>query len=99
MTELDPTQIIKDKDCIYFQGEKYQKVKELPRLKLENEGKFYVLSYNRKIYYRVEYPSATIWWVRTNPVVAQMDMVEDPETIRLLGDMWYSDVKMGKYDD
>ena len=25
-TELDPRQIIKDGDCIYFRGEKYQKV-------------------------------------------------------------------------
>jgi hypothetical protein len=99
MTELDPTQIIKDKDCIYFKGEKYQKVKELPRLKLENEGKFYVLSYNRKIYYRVEYPSTTVWWVRTDSVVPQMDIVEDPETIRLLGDMWFNDVKKGVIDE
>ncbi len=99
MTELDPTQIVLDNDVIYFRGEKYQKVKELPRLKLENEGKFYVLSYNGKVYYRVDYPSATVWWVRKNPIVAQMDMVEDAETIRLLGDMWFNDVKRGQYDD
>ena len=26
MTEIDPSLILKDKDCIYFHGEKYQKV-------------------------------------------------------------------------
>ena len=29
MLEIDPSLILKDKDCIYFHGEKYQKVKEL----------------------------------------------------------------------
>ena len=28
MTEIDPSLILKDKDCIYFHGEKYQKVEE-----------------------------------------------------------------------
>ncbi len=28
MTEIDPSLILKDKDCIYFHGEKYQKVTE-----------------------------------------------------------------------
>ena len=28
MTEIDPSLILKDKDCIYFHGEKYQKVVE-----------------------------------------------------------------------
>ena len=30
MTEIDPSLILKDKDCIYFHGEKYQKV-ETPK--------------------------------------------------------------------
>ena len=28
MTEIDPSLILKDGDCIYFHGEKYQKVVE-----------------------------------------------------------------------
>ena len=28
MTEIDPSLILKDGDCIYFHGEKYQKVEE-----------------------------------------------------------------------
>lgn len=28
MTEIDPTLILKDKDCIYYRGEKYQKVEK-----------------------------------------------------------------------
>lgn len=28
MTEIDPSQILLDKDCIYFRGVKYQKVEE-----------------------------------------------------------------------
>jgi hypothetical protein len=28
-----------------------------------------------------------------------MDIVEDPETIRLLGDMWFNDVKKGQVEE
>ena len=46
MTEIDPSLILKDKNCIYFHGEKYQKVEppksfydkvwELVRTKLDD---------------------------------------------------------------
>ncbi len=97
MTELDPTQIIKDKDCIYFQGEKYQKVKEPPRMYLENEGKFVIVTYNHKIYYRTETPATFVWWVVNYNTDNQrrLEVVSDAETERLLEGIYFNDVKRG----
>lgn len=101
MTELDPAHIIKDKDCIYYRGEKYQKVKEPPRMYFENEGVFQIVSYNGKIYYRTETSVTPIWWVVSYNTDNEriLEMVTDAETEELLEGIYFNDVRKGHYDD
>jgi hypothetical protein len=103
MTEIDPTHIIKDNDCIYYRGEKYQKVKEPPRMELERTGKVSIVFYDKKPYYRIEYGDEfhyTVWWRRTKQEdTSQLSMITDKETERLLEGMYFNDVKKGVVDE
>jgi hypothetical protein len=74
--------------------------KSQPRMTLKNSGKFEVISYNDKIYYRLEYPSAIFWYMRKeddNGAIL-LKKIADGETYRLLEGVWFNDVKKGKYD-
>ncbi len=73
--------------------------KSQPRMYLENSGKFEVVSYNGENYYRLEYPSAIIWYKKKKPNDGMMLVrITDGETYRLLEGVWFNDVKKGKYD-
>ncbi len=73
--------------------------KSQPRMYLENSGKFEVVSYNGENYYRLEYPSAIIWYKKKKPADGMMLVrITDGETYRLLEGVWFNDVKKGKYD-
>ncbi len=105
MNELDPTHIIKDKDCIYYRGEKYQKVKEPPRMYFENEGEFQIVSYNGQNYYRLEYDEENYSWFRAEYTIDGMmlcyvgDYTDGAELLQVLETLWINDVKRGQYDD
>jgi hypothetical protein len=75
--------------------------KSQPRMYLENSGKYEVVSYNGENYYRLEYPTANIWYKRKddNNGVTFLKQITDGETHRLLEGVWFNDVKKGKYDD
>jgi hypothetical protein len=73
--------------------------KSQPRMYLENSGKFEVVSYNDKIYYRLEYSTAIFWYKKKKPADGMMLVrITDGETHRLLEGVWFNDVKKGKYD-
>jgi hypothetical protein len=75
--------------------------KSQPRMYLENSGKFEVVSYNDKIYYRLEYSTAVVWYMRKeddNGAIL-LKQIADGETRRLLEGVWFNDVKKGKYTD
>jgi methionyl-tRNA formyltransferase len=74
--------------------------KSQPRMEFSFGGKFEVVSYNEMVYYRLEYPSAIIWYKKKKPNDGMMLVhITDGETHRLLEGVWFNDVKKGKYDD
>ena len=102
MTEIDISKVLIEGDYATIMGVKYKRVEESkPRMTLENAGKYEVVSYNDKVYYRLEYPTAIIWYKRKddNNAVTHLKQITDGETHRLLEGVWFNDVKHGKYDD
>jgi len=76
--------------------------KSQPRMTLENEGNFEIVSYNKKSYYRFEFPDEVYWYRRTSHETyldLKLERITDGETHRLLEGVWFNDVKKGKYDD
>jgi hypothetical protein len=78
--------------------------KSQPRMNLEDTVEGEVVSYNDEIYYRLEYPTAVIWYKRKGNIAVNASGVKlvciiDLETHRLLEGVWFNDVKHGKYDD
>ena len=70
------------------------------RMYLENSGKFEVVSYNDKIYYRLEYSTAIFWYMRKeddNGAIF-LKQIADGETHRLLEGLWFNEVRKGNYD-
>jgi hypothetical protein len=66
---------------------------------LENSGKFEVVSYNDKIYYRLEYSTAIFWYMRKeddNGAIL-LKQIADGETHRLLEGLWFNEVRKGNY--
>jgi hypothetical protein len=71
--------------------------KSLPKMSLENEGKFEVVSYNDEIYYRLEYPTDVIWYKRKEKLDGiLLKQITDAETKRLLEMMYLADVYVKK---
>jgi hypothetical protein len=74
--------------------------KSQPRMNLENEGKFEIVSYNDEVYYRLDFAGMNHNWYKKktdNGVI--LVKITDGETHRLLEGMWFNDVKKGKYDE
>jgi hypothetical protein len=74
--------------------------KSQPRMYLENSGKFEVVSYNDKIYYRLEYSTAVVWYMRKeddNGAIL-LKQIADGETHRLLEGLWFNEIRKGNYD-
>jgi len=65
-----------------------------PKMHLENGGEFSIVSYDDEIYYRLEYPTAIIWYKRKDRFANDMMLVLilDLEVHRLLEDMWNNEV-------
>ena len=75
--------------------------KSLPKMTLENSGKFEIVSYNGEVYYRLEYPTNVVWCKQKYKCASDEMMlvaIIDLETHRLLEGLWFNDVKKGKYD-
>ncbi len=75
--------------------------KSQPRMTLKNSGKFEVISYNDKIYYRLEYSTAIFWYMRKeddNGAILLKQIV-DGETHRLLEGLWFNEIRKGNYTD
>jgi len=75
--------------------------KSQPRMNFLFGGKFEVVSYNKKSYYRFEFPDEIYWYRRTSHETyldLKLERITDGETHRLLEGVWFNDVKKGKYD-
>ena len=81
--------------------EEIEKHNAKPKMHLENEGEFSIVTYDDEIYYRLEYPNAIIWYKRKDRFANDMMLVLilDLETHRLLEDMWNNQVITQKDDE
>ena len=83
--------------------EKLQKLEEIekqPRMNLQQEGKYAVVSYHDKVYYRLEGEVTFSWYIKKGvsvgyPVPTLM-MVNDAETERLLEGLYYNHIQVKK---
>ena len=91
------------KEDIAVLQEKLQKLEEIekqPRMNLQQEGKYAVVSYHDKVYYRLEGEVTFSWYIKkgvsvTHPVPTLV-MVEDAETERLLEGLYYNHIQVKK---
>jgi hypothetical protein len=83
--------------------EKLQKLEEIekqPRMNLQQEGEYAVVSYHDKTYYRLEGETTFSWYIKkgvsvTHPV-PNLVMVNDAETERLLEGIYYNHIQVKK---
>jgi len=83
--------------------EKLQKLEEIekqPRMNLQQEGEYAVVSYHDKVYYRIEGETTFSWYIKKGvsvgyPVPTLM-MVNDAETERLLEGLYYNHIQVKK---
>ena len=76
--------------------------KSQPKMKFLFDGKFEVVSYNKKSYYRFEFSDEIYWYRRTSHEThldLKLERITDGETHRLLDGLWFNEVKRGKYDE
>jgi translation initiation factor 2 beta subunit (eIF-2beta)/eIF-5 len=76
--------------------EDIEKRNAIPRMNLENEGKFDIVTYNNDIFYRLEYPTGILWYKRKGNMITDttLKLITDLETHRLLEGVWYNDVEV-----
>ena len=72
-----------------------------PKMHLENEGEFSIVSYDDEIYYRLEFQTAILWFIKQGNILSDtiLKFVDDLETHRLLEDMWNNQVLTQKDDE
>ena len=82
--------------------EKLQKLEEIekqPRMNLQQEGEYAVVSYHDKVYYRLEGEVTFSWYIKKDEriyYVPTLVMVEDAETERLLEGIYYNHIQVKK---
>ena len=100
------TEIQKLKEDISILQEKLQKLEEIekqPRMNLQQEGKYAVVSYHDKVYYRLEGEDTFSWYIKKDVSEYNIHyrspnfvMVEDAETERLLEGLYYNYIQVKK---
>jgi hypothetical protein len=76
--------------------------KSQPKMNFLFDGKCEVVSYNKKSYYRFEFPDEVYWYRRTSHETyldLKLERITDGETHRLLEGLWFNDVRKGRYTD
>ena len=69
----------------------FEKIKSAypkPKMIVENQGDFEIVSYNDSIYYCLHYPTGSHWFLKDD---GNLKHITDKETIRLLDDAWFKD--------
>jgi len=97
------TEIQQLKEDIAILQEKLQKLEEIekqPRMNLQQEGEYAVVSYHDKVYYRLMGVVTFSWYIKKGvsvgyPVPTLM-MVNDAETERLLEGLYYNHIQVKK---
>jgi len=96
------------KEDIAILQEKLQKLEEIekqPRMNLQQEGEYAVVSYHDKVYYRLMGETTFSWYIKKDVSVTHLTMslsvpnlvmVEDAETERLLEGLYYNYIQVKK---
>lgn len=91
------------KEDIVILQEKLQKLEEIekqPRMNLQQEGEYAVVSYHDKVYYRLMGETTFSWYIRKGVSVLYpvptLVMVSDAETERLLEGIYYNHIQVKK---
>ena len=97
--ELEMTETIQTlKEDIAVLQEKLQKLEDIekqPRMNLQQEGKYAVVSYHDKVYCRLE-GATFLWYIKKSVPTPTLVMVEDAETERLLEGIYYNHIQVKK---
>ena len=101
--KLNKEKIRQLKEDITILQEKLQKLEEIekqPRMTLQQEGEYAVVSFNDKVYYRLQGDVTFSWYIKKGvsvsyPVPTLM-MVNDAETERLLEGLYYNHIQVKK---
>jgi hypothetical protein len=96
------SKVLIEGEYVTIMGVKYKRVEEpKPKMNLENEGEFSLVSYNGEIYYRLEFSTAILWFIKQGNLLSDitLELVDDLETHRLLEDMWKNEVITQKDDE
>jgi hypothetical protein len=77
-----------------------EEVEKQPRMTLQQEGEYAVVSFNDKVYYRLQGDVTFSWYIKKGvnvgyPVPTLM-MVNDAETERLLEGLYYNHIQVKK---
>ena len=77
-----------------------EEIEKQPRMNLQQEGEYAVVSYHNKVYYRLEGETTFSWYIKkgvsvTYPVPTLV-MVNDAETERLLEGIYYNHIQVKK---
>ena len=86
------------KEDIAVLQEKLQKLEDIekqPRMNLQQEGKYAVVSYHDKVYCRLE-GATFLWYIKKSVPTPTLVMVEDAETERLLEGIYYNHIQVKK---
>jgi hypothetical protein len=91
------------KEDIAILQEKLRKLEEIekqPRMNLQQEGEYAVVSYHDKTYYRLENKTTFSWYIKKSVSVTHpaptLVMVYDAETERLLEGLYYNYIQVKK---
>lgn len=93
------------KEDIAVLQEKLNKLEEIekqPKMTLENEGKFEIVSYNDKCYVRMDYSYDTLWYMSKNTKDFDgnnLILITDDETRNILEGLRFNKVKIDVIDE
>ena len=77
-----------------------EEIEKQPRMNLQQEGEYAVVSYHDKVYYRLEGETTFSWYIKKSVSVTypvpNLVMVEDAETERLLEGIYYNHIQVKK---
>jgi hypothetical protein len=80
-----------------------EEIEKQPRMNLEQEGEYAVVSYHDKVYYRLENKTTFSWYIKKDVSEYNIHyrspnlvMVEDAETERLLEGLYYNYIQVKK---
>jgi hypothetical protein len=84
--------------------QKFEEIEKEPRMNLQQEGEYAVVSYHDKVYYRLGNKTTFSWYIKKNRddnhhvyyLSPNLVMVEDAETERLLEGIYYNHIQVKK---